>query len=448
MEAAKEGHELIVNTILTFGAQVNKVSRYGDTARSLGFQHGHMMVVSLIDNFLHRERKSSLRSEADLDDNSSEDEFTYQSNSPQPDDWLGVRSHHLSSQEVDIRAGPLAFNQLIRRQEGDALSSRQQAMSARQSMSSVSNSQHAASQGKLYFNYPIPCHEPSHHNFEDLMSDGSSYNSSIESASAQSSDSEASQINEAFTNPGLEDYEEDDRNTYSFPAGNKSFNRKQEMKKQREVSRHQVTRRSSSGSPDSGEGQGVDLAGYDVGKFLEEVGVEKYVELFEENGIDLRTLLTMTDGDLKEIGLKLFGPRRKVTAAIARWHVQIKRFSSKLEQTYADKLEVENQELEIKYKQATAEIEQLKSQVSQEQNLRGVAETVLLEERTEKQQLVEDYLKAKALCKEARILVCPSAHQEGLNGSTNNLADDSVRDALAVCLQRLDDTLSNTHTKP
>ena len=77
---------------------MNKVSRYGDTARSLGLQHGHMMVVSLIDNFLHRERKSSLRSEADLDDNSSEDEAAYQSNSPQPDDWLGVRSHHLSSQ--------------------------------------------------------------------------------------------------------------------------------------------------------------------------------------------------------------------------------------------------------------------------------------------------------------------------------------------------------------
>ena len=136
------------------------------------------------------------------------------------------------------------------------------------------------------------------------MSDGSSYNSSIDSASAQSSDSEASQINEAPSNPGLEDYEEDDRNTYSFPAGNKSFNRKQELKKQREVSRQRMARRSSSGSPDSGDGQSMEMKGYDVEKFLEEIGVEKYVELFEENEIDLRTLLTMTDGDLKEIGLK------------------------------------------------------------------------------------------------------------------------------------------------
>ena len=42
----------------------------------------------------------------------------------------------------------------------------------------------------------------------------------------------------------------------------------------------------------------------DLGSFLEEIGVEKYVELFEENDIDLRTLLTLTDDDLKEIGLK------------------------------------------------------------------------------------------------------------------------------------------------
>ncbi|XP_062500037.1 ankyrin repeat and SAM domain-containing protein 3-like [Corticium candelabrum] len=456
MEAAKEGHELIVNTLLLFNADVSKVSQAGDTARSLALQHGHMMVVSLMDSFFQRGHRGSLRSEADLDDNdSSGDEGKYQLNSPQFDDCLGLR-RRASTQDVDIRAGPAALNQLVRRQDSETSSFRR--LSARQSISSaVSSSSHAVT--REYFNYPIPPTERSHQNFEDLASSGgSSYNSSAESASAHSSDSEASQVNQTLTQTGLEDYEEDDRQTHSFPARDKSFSRKHELKKQREVAHHRNSKRLFSASPEfvdewtqqrQQQGQVMVEAGVnDLGSFLEEIGVEKYVELFEENDIDLRTLLTLTDDDLKEIGLKLFGPRRKVTAAIARWHAQMKQFSSELEQAYADKLEVEMQELEIKYQQATAEVKQLKSQVAQEQNLRSIAESVLVDERAMKQTLVENYSKACTLCKQAMELVHSSGDEGTVNGPRNSShsvqSDDNMKDTLTDRLQQLQDILSSS----
>ena len=56
-----------------------------------------------------------------------------------------------------------------------------------------------------------------------------------------------------------------------------------------------------------------------VSEFLRQADVEKYSGLFEERQIDtLDELLRLTDRDLKEMGLTLMGPRRKLTSAIAR----------------------------------------------------------------------------------------------------------------------------------
>ena len=48
------------------------------------------------------------------------------------------------------------------------------------------------------------------------------------------------------------------------------------------------------------------------------VGLEKYSEVFKENEIDLPLLITMTDDELREVGITKLGPRRKLTAAIDR----------------------------------------------------------------------------------------------------------------------------------
>ena len=52
--------------------------------------------------------------------------------------------------------------------------------------------------------------------------------------------------------------------------------------------------------------------------FLKSIGVEKYKETFEQKGIDLDQLLQMSDEELKDLGITLLGPRRKLTSAIAR----------------------------------------------------------------------------------------------------------------------------------
>ena len=56
-----------------------------------------------------------------------------------------------------------------------------------------------------------------------------------------------------------------------------------------------------------------------VTEFLKQADVEKYSALFEERKIvTMEELLRLTDEDLKDMGLKLMGPRRKLTSAIAR----------------------------------------------------------------------------------------------------------------------------------
>ena len=51
---------------------------------------------------------------------------------------------------------------------------------------------------------------------------------------------------------------------------------------------------------------------------LEQLGLQKYQQVFLEAEIDLGMLVTLTDSELKEVGITKLGPRRKLTAAIAR----------------------------------------------------------------------------------------------------------------------------------
>lgn len=46
-------------------------------------------------------------------------------------------------------------------------------------------------------------------------------------------------------------------------------------------------------------------------------------------------------------GFRLFGPRRKMTNAIARWHSKAPTAANNMEQSYADRLEAEMQEMAI-----------------------------------------------------------------------------------------------------
>ena len=53
-------------------------------------------------------------------------------------------------------------------------------------------------------------------------------------------------------------------------------------------------------------------------ELLANLGLKKYCPAFEANGIDLTKLATLQDQDLKDLGLTLLGPRKKLLAAISR----------------------------------------------------------------------------------------------------------------------------------
>ena len=58
----------------------------------------------------------------------------------------------------------------------------------------------------------------------------------------------------------------------------------------------------------------------DVQSWLRGMGLDKYVEIFAENEIDLDAAQYLTDEDLKELGLPL-GPRKKVLASIQNFEM-------------------------------------------------------------------------------------------------------------------------------
>lgn len=120
----------------------------------------------------------------------------------------------------------------------------------------------------------------------------------------------------------------------------------------------------------------------DLPSLLHQLGLSKYLKVFEEQDVDLQVFLSLTDNDLKEIGIKLFGPRKKMTNAIARWQSKAPMpTNDRLEQAYADRLEGEMQEMALQLLKATEHVDNMKAEIKQEQQLRLVTESCLNDER-------------------------------------------------------------------
>ena len=54
----------------------------------------------------------------------------------------------------------------------------------------------------------------------------------------------------------------------------------------------------------------------DVGTWLDEVGLGLYVQVFADNDIDAETFTSLTNQDLKELGVAFLAYRKKLLAAI------------------------------------------------------------------------------------------------------------------------------------
>uniref|UniRef100_A0A2K5J2F3 SAM domain-containing protein n=1 Tax=Colobus angolensis palliatus TaxID=336983 RepID=A0A2K5J2F3_COLAP len=143
----------------------------------------------------------------------------------------------------------------------------------------------------------------------------------------------------------------------------------------------------------------------DLATLLEQIGCLKYLQVFEEQDVDLRIFLTLTESDLKEIGITLFGPKRKMTSAIARWHSNARPPGDALELAYADRLEAEMQELAIQLHKRCEEVEAMRGQVCQEQELRAVVESCLLEQDRAREDLQAQLQETWALAQDAALVL-------------------------------------------
>ncbi|GAB1598677.1 ankyrin repeat and SAM domain-containing protein 3-like [Argonauta hians] len=134
-------------------------------------------------------------------------------------------------------------------------------------------------------------------------------------------------------------------------------------------------------------------------ELLQQLGLLKYLPVFEEQDVDLQVFLSLTDNDLKEIGIKLFGPRRKMASAIARWHSNVRTPCDGLERAYADRLEAEMQEMAIQLHQANSQVKLLEAEILQEQKLRSVTEGCFMEERALRQR---DRCRMEEMCHQCK----------------------------------------------
>ncbi|CAH1256630.1 ANKS3 [Branchiostoma lanceolatum] len=371
--AAGEGHEIIVQTLLDHGANVNAQSYNGDTPRMLALINGHSKIVGLIDTFT-AQPGTSLRASPGLgetnDDLSSSDEFKGHRKPP-------PRSHHHRSSRArrtpSIRDGPAEFARktgipVQPQQKGNSKVSKPHPPSndTPPQNPAVPNSPGVPSgyvtfqeewagereEGEICFRDVISPINVSEH---DLDSSGGRVEAAdpantldeqcafalsnaltIKSSSSSSGDLEkALGLNqEQTTQPELfsQAYQQQPQAPPPMPDPPLEV-------------LPPLPANITTPAPDSEGSTEVYQPPKNLLELLNNIQCAKYLPVFEDQDIDLHVFLTLTDNDLKEIGIKLMGPRRKMTSAIARYHSHARLHMTGPEHAYADKLESEMQEM-------------------------------------------------------------------------------------------------------
>ncbi|XP_040604071.1 ankyrin repeat and SAM domain-containing protein 3 isoform X4 [Mesocricetus auratus] len=346
MEAAASGHEIIVQYFLNHGVKVDIRDHSGATARMLARQYGHMKIVALMDTHSPALPKSLYRSPEQVP----------------PRGYVTFTSSDENTLEVEglcYRDVTSPINE--RDVESSSSSSREEptfcASLGPVWKSSSSDGLARAAQG-LSSEASIESDEDSDHTRKSSVRRQTKSYLKSKSRYSNSDNQWPSSTGTACT-PGSEPQAE--KFPYSGPQ--------------------------------------------DLATLLEQIGCLKYLQVFEEQDVDLRIFLTLTESDLKEIGITLFGPKRKMTSAIARWHSSARPPSDALELAYADRLEAEMQELAIQLHKCCEEAEALRGQVSQEQELRAVVESCLLEQDSARKDIHAQLQEAQTLAKDAALVL-------------------------------------------
>uniref|UniRef100_A0A2K6SK43 Ankyrin repeat and sterile alpha motif domain containing 3 n=1 Tax=Saimiri boliviensis boliviensis TaxID=39432 RepID=A0A2K6SK43_SAIBB len=398
MEAAAAGHEIIVQYFLNHGVKVDARDHSGATARMLAKQYGHMKIVALMDTHSPSLPKSLYRSPEKYEDLSSSDESC-----PAPQ-----RQRPCRKKGVSIHEGPRALARIT----GIGLGGRaprcryEQAPLRGYVTFNSSGENPLEGEGLCCRDVTSPINE------RDIESSSSSSSREGHAFCANLGPVRSSSSSEGLARAqGLSSEASVESNEDSDHACKSSVRRqaKSYLKTKNPDSQWLPcpgTDREALPPESRPQTQRAPYSGpQDLAALLEQIGCLKYLQLFEEQDVDLRIFLTLTESDLKEIGITLFGPKRKMTSAIARWHSSARPPGDALELAYADRLEAEMQELAIQLHKRCEEVEAIRGQVCQEQELRAVVESCLLEQDRAREDIQAQLRETWALARDAALIL-------------------------------------------
>ncbi|XP_070783035.1 ankyrin repeat and SAM domain-containing protein 3 [Enoplosus armatus] len=400
MEATASGHEIIVQFLLDHKVKVDDRNAKGETARALAMMYGYTKIVSLIDSRTPRIKLGHFEDLSSSEDSDSAPPRSSRSRAkgvsihdgPQAIAKFRVGGTSKLCEPPAVPPGFMAFRDVGEQSEGICY---RDVTSPINELDGQSNSSRDDSP---FFDNDMPTMRSSSSSEGLPHAIGLNWEGSVESNedSDQGKKSSSRRVNKGHHSKGK-----------SRHGGNDAAH--------------------SSGTVNCGMRPHVGLpSSYtgpkDLAEFLEQLGFSKYLPLLEEQDIDLRIFLTLTENDLKEIGITLFGPKRKMTSAIARWHSSARPPSDALEQAYADQLEAKMQEMAIQLHKRCEAVESLQSQVSQEKELRTVMEGCLMEDkmawRRVHAELVENHRLAQDM--NATLAECRARHTELLSCLTSD----------------------------
>ncbi|XP_075798016.1 ankyrin repeat and SAM domain-containing protein 3 isoform X2 [Microtus pennsylvanicus] len=397
MEAAASGHEIIVQYFLNHGVKVDIRDHSGATARMLAKQYGHMKIVALMDTHSPALPMSLYRSPEKYEDLSSSDES-----------WpIPQRQRPCRKKGLSIHEGPRALARITAIGLGGKTQTSYEQVPPRGYVTFTSSDENTLEvEGLCYRDVTSPINERDVESSSSSSREEPSFCTSLGPVWRSSSSDGLTRAQGLSSEASIESNEDSDHTR-------KSSVRKQTKSYLKNKNRYSnsdsqwpssigtvctpVSEPQAEKSPYSGP--------QDLATLLEQIGCLKYLHVFEEQDVDLRIFLTLTESDLKEIGITLFGPKRKMTSAIARWHSSARPPSDALELAYADRLEAEMQELAIQLHKCCEEAEALRGQVSQEQELRAVVESCLLEQDSARKDIHAQLQEAQTLAKDAALVL-------------------------------------------
>ncbi|XP_040922953.1 ankyrin repeat and SAM domain-containing protein 3 isoform X2 [Toxotes jaculatrix] len=452
MEAAASGHEIIVQYLLDHKVKVDDRNAKGETARALAMMYGYTKIVSLIDSRSPRIKAGHFEDLSSSEDSDSAPPRIRPSRNrakgisihdgPQAIAKFRVGGSSKLCEPPPVPPGYMTFRDIGEQSEGICY---RDVTSPINELDGQSNSSRDDSP---FFDNDMPTMRSSSSSSEGLPHGiGLNWEGSVESNEVKSI--EIPLLLRQTTVFFL--YAVTDRCTFVHQDSDQC----KKSSSRRANKGHHSKGKSRHGSNDAAHSSGTGNCGTrshvvpppsytgpkDLAEFLEQIGFSKYLPLLEEQDIDLRIFLTLTENDLKEIGITLFGPKRKMTSAIARWHSSARPPSDGLEQAYADQLEAEMQEMAIQLHKRCEEVENLQSQVSQEKELRTVMEGCLMEDKmawrrvhtelVENHRLAQDMSATLAKARTCRTELLSCLATDG-KGSSYTGVEDKAKDDTGV----------------